>query len=390
MISQADINFMQIALNLAKRGIYSTSPNPRVGCVLVNSQQQILAQAWHHFAGQLHAEANALADLQQKNISPETQNITAYITLEPCSHYGKTPPCADALIAAKIKRAVIAIVDNNPNVAGKGIAKLKAANIEVDIFPQNFDDQIYQQAYELNRGFFKRMQKNMAFIRSKIAASLDGRTALQNGESKWISNEKSRLDVQKIRAESCAILTGIGTILADNPTMNVRNIEQNFNTLEVKQPLQIIFDSNFRIPLNSNILQKNQKVIIVGNEISQNSQNSQNSKNKNIEALQNLQNVDLIFKKNNQNLVEILQILTEKYQLNNILLEAGQTLNGSFLQQNLIDEMIIYFAAKFLGNNSRGMFSQNTFLSPSLQQENFYFHSSDLLDNNLKIVLRKK
>ena len=384
MISQADINFMQIALNLAKRGIYSTSPNPRVGCVLVNSQQQILAQAWHHFAGQLHAEANALADLQQKNISPETQNITAYITLEPCSHYGKTPPCADALIAAKIKRAVIAIVDNNPNVAGKGIAKLKAANIEVDIFPQNFDDQIYQQAYELNRGFFQRMQKNMAFIRSKIAASLDGRTALQNGESKWISNEKSRLDVQKIRAESCAILTGIGTILADNPTMNVRNIEQNFNTLEVKQPLQIIFDSNFRIPLNSNILQKNQKVIIVGNEI------SQNSKNKNIEALQNLQNVDLIFKKNNQNLVEILQILTEKYQLNNILLEAGQTLNGSFLQQNLIDEMIIYFAAKFLGNNSRGMFSQNTFLSPSLQQENFYFHSSDLLDNNLKIVLRKK
>lgn len=384
MISQADINFMQIALNLAKRGIYSTSPNPRVGCVLVNSQQQILAQAWHHFAGQLHAEANALADLQQKNISPETQNITAYITLEPCSHYGKTPPCADALIAAKIKRAVIAIVDNNPNVAGKGIAKLKAANIEVDIFPQNFDDQIYQQAYELNRGFFQRMQKNMAFIRSKIAASLDGRTALQNGESKWISNEKSRLDVQKIRAESCAILTGIGTILADNPTMNVRNIEQNFNTLEVKQPLQIIFDSNFRIPLNSNILQKNQKVIIVGNEI------SQNSKNKNIEALQNLQNVDLIFKKNNQNLVEILQILTEKYQLNNILLEAGQTLNGSFLQQNLIDEMIIYFAAKFLGNNSRGMFSQNTFLSPSLQQENFYFHSSELLDNNLKIVLRKK
>ena len=390
MISQADINFMQIALNLAKRGIYSTSPNPRVGCVLVNSQQQILAQAWHHFAGQLHAEANALADLQQKNISPETQNITAYITLEPCSHYGKTPPCADALIAAKIKRAVIAIVDNNPNVAGKGIAKLKAANIEVDIFPQNFDDQIYQQAYELNRGFFQRMQKNMAFIRSKIAASLDGRTALQNGESKWISNEKSRLDVQKIRAESCAILTGIGTILADNPTMNVRNIEQNFNTLEVKQPLQIIFDSNFRIPLNSNILQKNQKVIIVGNEISQNSQNSQNFKNKNIEALQNLQNVDLIFKKNNQNLVEILQILTEKYQLNNILLEAGQTLNGSFLQQNLIDEMIIYFAAKFLGNNSRGMFSQNTFLSPSLQQENFYFHSSELLDNNLKIVLRKK
>ena len=387
MISQADINFMQIALNLAKRGIYSTSPNPRVGCVLVNSQQQILAQAWHHFAGQLHAEANALADLQQKNISPETQNITAYITLEPCSHYGKTPPCADALIAAKIKRAVIAIVDNNPNVAGKGIAKLKAANIEVDIFPQKFDDQIYQQAYELNRGFFQRMQKNMAFIRSKIAASLDGRTALQNGESKWISNEKSRLDVQKIRAESCAILTGIGTILADNPTMNVRNIEQNFNTLEVKQPLQIIFDSNFRIPLNSNILQKNQKVIIVGNEISQ---NSQNSKNKNIEALQNLQNVDLIFKKNNQNLVEILQILTEKYQLNNILLEAGQTLNGSFLQQNLIDEMIIYFAAKFLGNNSRGMFSQNTFLSPSLQQENFYFHSSELLDNNLKIVLRKK
>ena len=387
MISQADINFMQIALNLAKRGIYSTSPNPRVGCVLVNSQQQILAQAWHHFAGQLHAEANALADLQQKNISPETQNITAYITLEPCSHYGKTPPCADALIAAKIKRAVIAIVDNNPNVAGKGIAKLKAANIEVDIFPQNFDDQIYQQAYELNRGFFQRMQKNMAFIRSKIAASLDGRTALQNGESKWISNEKSRLDVQKIRAESCAILTGIGTILADNPTMNVRNIEQNFNTLEVKQPLQIIFDSNFRIPLNSNILQKNQKVIIVGNEISQ---DSQNSKNKNIEALQNLQNVDLIFKKNNQNLVEILQILTEKYQLNNILLEAGQTLNGSFLQQNLIDEMIIYFAAKFLGNNSRGMFSQNTFLSPSLQQENFYFHSSELLDNNLKIVLRKK
>ncbi len=387
MISQADINFMQIALNLAKRGIYSTSPNPRVGCVLVNSQQQILAQAWHHFAGQLHAEANALADLQQKNISPETQNITAYITLEPCSHYGKTPPCADALIAAKIKRAVIAIVDNNPNVAGKGIAKLKAANIGVDIFPQNFDDQIYQQAYELNRGFFQRMQKNMAFIRSKIAASLDGRTALQNGESKWISNEKSRLDVQKIRAESCAILTGIGTILADNPTMNVRNIEQNFNTLEVKQPLQIIFDSNFRIPLDSNILQKNQKVIIVGNEISQ---NSQNSKNKNIEALQNLQNVDLIFKKNNQNLVEILQILTEKYQLNNILLEAGQTLNGSFLQQNLIDEMIIYFAAKFLGNNSRGMFSQNTFLSPSLQQENFYFHSSELLDNNLKIVLRKK
>ncbi len=390
MITTIDTNFMQIAINLAKRGIYSTSPNPRVGCVLVNKNSHILAESWHHFAGQNHAEINALQELANKNISPAVEKITAYITLEPCSHFGKTPPCADALINAKIHRVVIATLDSNPQVSGQGIQKLKDAGIEVDIFPQTLDNEIFSQAYELNCGFFKRMQKNLAFIRSKIAASLDGKTALANGDSKWISNEKSRADVQKLRAESCALLTGIGTVLADNPTLNVRNVEENFTPLEVKQAIQIIFDNNFRTPSNANILQNNSKVVIVGNENIKNIKNINKNYQQNLKALQNLKNVDLIFKKNNQNLVEILQDLTQQYQLNNILLEAGQTLNGSFLQHNLIDELVIYFAPKFLGNAARGMFSEKTFLSPSLSQENFDFYQSELLDNNLKIILRNK
>jgi len=210
MADMQDSAWMAQALRLAERGLYTTSPNPRVGCVLVKGGA-VIGEGWHERAGEAHAEIHAL-----RAAGEAARGATAYVTLEPCSHHGRTPPCADALIAAGIARVVVAVPDPNPQVAGQGIEKLRAAGIEVEC------GLMEAAARELNVGFFVRMTRGVPWVRSKIAMSLDGRTALANGTSQWITGEAARLDVQRWRARSCAVLTGIGTILADDARLNVR------------------------------------------------------------------------------------------------------------------------------------------------------------------------
>ncbi len=228
-MNAADSQWMAQALRLAELGLYTTSPNPRVGCVLVRDGK-LIGEGWHKRAGEPHAEVHAL-----RAAGESARGATAYVTLEPCSHHGRTPPCADALIAAGVRRVVVAMQDPNPLVAGQGIARLRAAGIDVEC------GLMEAAARELNIGFFSRMTRGTPWVRSKIAASLDGRTALANGASKWITGEAARRDVQHWRARSCAVLTGIGTVLADDPQLNVREPATE------RQPLRVVVDSELRI-----------------------------------------------------------------------------------------------------------------------------------------------
>ena len=323
-----DHQFMSLALRLAAQGLNTTTPNPRVGCVLVKDGQ-IIGQGAHLKAGEAHAEIIALRDAEQK--SPEKiKAATAYVTLEPCSHFGRTPPCANALIEAGVARVVAAMQDPNPKVAGNGLKNLAAAGMVVE------HGLMEAQARELNIGFVTRMTQNKPYVRVKIAASLDGRTALANGESKWITGEAARLDVQHWRARSCAILTGIGTVLADNPNMNVR-------VATTRQALKVIVDSQLRTPVDANIL-KDGKVLIAymqGNEA---------QKAALIAAGAELLQIGA----GKVCLKSLLSALAER-GINELMVEAGQTLNGSLLAANLVDEFILYYAPIILGADARGM-----------------------------------
>ena len=236
MLSAGDSVWMAQALHLAERGCYTTSPNPRVGCVLVKDGK-LLAEGWHERAGEPHAEVHAL-----RVAGAAAKGATAFITLEPCSHHGRTPPCADALIAAGVTRVVIAMQDPNPQVAGQGLARLRAAGIEAEC------GLMEASARELNIGFVTRMTHGMPWVRSKIAMSLDGRTALNNGVSQWITGAAARRDGHHWRARSCAVLTGIGTVLADDAQLTVREVETT------RQPLRVVLDSALRLPVNARIL----------------------------------------------------------------------------------------------------------------------------------------
>ena len=232
MSARQDAFYMARAIQLAKRGRYTTDPNPRVGCVLVRDDI-IIGEGWHVKAGLGHAEVEAL-----KNVL-DAQGATAYVTLEPCSHHGKTPPCCDALITAGIKRVVAAMQDPNPRVSGRGLENLRAAGIEVSC------GVLQEDAIALNRGFIKRMTENRPFVRSKLAMSLDGRTAMASGESKWITSTEARTDVHRLRAESSAILTGINTVLSDDPALNARV------DFDVMQPIRVVLDSGLSMPVTA-------------------------------------------------------------------------------------------------------------------------------------------
>lgn len=248
MFSASDHQHMAQALRLAERGLYTTAPNPRVGCVITNGGITV-GEGWHARAGQAHAEVHAL-----KQAGDRARGATAYVTLEPCSHHGRTPPCADALIAAGVGRVVAAMRDPNPRVAGSGLARLQAAGIEVAF------GLMEMQARELNPGFISRMERQRPWVRSKIAASLDGGTALENGISQWITDAAARQDVQHWRARACAVLTGIGTVLADDPQMNVRDIDTG------RAPLRVVLDSQLRLPPDARILQGGGVLIVCGGD----------------------------------------------------------------------------------------------------------------------------
>ena len=328
MSTQQDASFMAQAIKLAEKGRYTTDPNPRVGCVFV-IDNKIVAEGWHHKAGEGHAEVVAL---KQTN---DVSGGTAYVTLEPCSHHGRTAPCCEALIAAGIKRVVVAMQDPNPLVAGQGIEKMRAAGVEVEC------GVLQQEAEALNKGFIKRMTTGLPFVRSKLGMSLDGRTAMASGESQWITSPQARADVQWLRAESSAILTGINTVLADDPSLNVRL------DVEVKQPIRVILDSTLQMPTAAKMLTLAGESWVL---------TCSDDKQK-IELLESagFQVFQMASQGKRIDLHDVMVFLGKK-EINTVLVEAGAILNGALLDQNLIDESVVYMAPCILGDEGRGLF----------------------------------
>ncbi len=323
-----DTIFMAIAIKLAKKGRFTTDPNPNVGCVLV-LKGEVVAKGWHANAGQDHAEVNALKQVT------DVKGATAYVTLEPCSHYGKTEPCCDALIAANIKRVVVAMQDPNPLVAGKGLKKMQEAGLIVEC------GILQQDAEALNQGYIKRMTTGFPFVRSKLGMSLDGRTAMASGESQWITSPQSRMDVQSLRAESSVILTGINTVLADDPSLNVRL------DVEVKQPIRVILDSLLQVPLTAKMLTlAGENWILTVSE-----------DKKKIRRLESA-GFQVFQLKNNENRLDLeaVMIFLGQKQINTVLVEAGAILNGALLKQSIVDEWVVYMAPCILGDQGRGLF----------------------------------
>ena len=355
---------MADALRLAEQGLYSSSPNPRVGCVLV-SDGSIVGSGWHQRAGEGHAEINALSDAGEA-----AHGATAYVTLEPCSHYGRTPPCADALIAAGVARVVVAVADPNPQVAGAGSKKLRAAGIVVEI------GLMETEARELNRGFFTRMARGTPWVRSKTGMSLDGRTALANGVSQWITGEAARNDVQHWRARSCAVLTGIDTVLADDPRLNVRDIKT------VRQPMRVVLDSQLRTPFDAKILlgDGGGNVLIY---------TATSDRRKNAILEQAGATICVLPGKNGQvDLAEMMRDLAQR-DCNDLLVEAGGVLNGALLRAKLVDELLLYIAPQMLGDMARGM-AQLGELTDLGQSINLKWHDMRQVGNDLRIIVRVK
>jgi len=338
-VTQADHVFMARALRLAERGLYTTMPNPRVGCLLVKDGQ-IIGEGWHYRAGEGHAEVNALAQAGE-----QARAATAYVTLEPCSHTGKTGPCSEALITAGVARVVYAMEDPNPQVSGRGLEKLTAAGIEV-AGPLLEDD-----ARALNPGFVKRMEQKLPVVRCKLAMSLDGRTAMASGQSKWVTGRKAREDVQRLRAHSCAIISGIDTVLSDNASLTVRADELQLPNAEdaaAKQPLRVILDSRLRLTRNSEILNHPSPILLV-----------HNGSDDNADKLNGWpEHLELIALPGKNDRIDLLALLRElaRRECNEVLVEAGATLAGSFLRLGLLDEVIVYMAPKLLGSNARPLF----------------------------------
>lgn len=325
---------MTLALRLAEQGLYTTQPNPRVGCVIVKNQQTI-GQGAHLKAGEPHAEVYALRQAGTAAIGAD-----AYVTLEPCSHHGRTPPCVDALIEAGVKRVVVAMQDPNPLVAGQGVQRLQAHGMQVEV------GLMQKEAAALNPGFISRMARGLPYVRSKIGASLDGRTALKNGKSQWITSEPARLDVQHWRAQSCAIITGVGTVLADNPSMTVRLDNAN------RQPLRVIVDSRLQTPvdykiLDAAVMKRSPVLIAYANDV--------NQKHEALAAT----GAELLCLPAIDGHVDLKALLMNLAQrgINEVLIEAGQGLNGAFLQAKLIDEFIFYYAPKLMGADAKAMFA---------------------------------
>lgn len=323
---------MSRAIQLARRGLYSTDPNPRVGCVLVKGGA-IVAEGWHQRAGGSHAEIIALNVIEH-----DAKGATCYISLEPCAHEGRMPPCTDALIKANMTRVIAAMSDPNPEVSGMGFEYLQQAGIQTE------HGLLSSQSRELNPGFIRRMESSMPYVRCKLAMSTDGRTALACGESKWISSAEARLDVQKLRARSSAIMTGIGTILADDPSLNVREID-TFG----KQPLRVIVDSALRTPCSAKILNLPGRTLIF----------TQSEERDKQQVLQNA-GAEIIYLPVHGKLARlqaILQHLAVEEEVNEVLLEAGASLSGGMLEGGLIDEIIIYMAPVLMGQNAKPLFN---------------------------------
>ncbi len=332
-----DEMYMARALKLAQRGRFTTHPNPNVGCVIVK-EGEIVGEGFHFRAGEPHAEVHALRMAGEK-----ARGATAYVTLEPCSHHGRTPPCCEALINAGVTRVVAAMQDPNPQVAGRGLFRLQQEGVEVS------HGLMMQDAEAINKGFLKRMRTGFPFIQLKLGASLDGRTAMANGESQWITSAQSRRDVQRLRAQSHAILTTSDTVLADNPSMTVRWNELSADTQscysqdDLRQPLRIVLDRQNRVTPEHRIVQQPGETLFV--------RTGEDSRTW-PEGVRTL-----IVPEHNGHLdLVVLMMQLGRQQVNSIWVEAGPTLAGALLQAGLVDELIVYVAPKLLGNDARGLF----------------------------------
>ena len=333
---------MARALQLAQRGLTTTTPNPRVGCVLVQDGE-LLAEGWHERAGGPHAEAMALGALNNSRVgvgrtAVSLKTATAYVTLEPCSHHGRTPPCADALIAAGVARVVVAMSDPNPLVAGRGIERLRAAGIAVEV------GLLEAEARELNVGFISRMSRGRPWLRLKVAASLDGKTALNNGASQWITGADARRHGHAWRARSCAMLTGIGTVKDDNPRLTVRDVPC------ARQPLRVVIDSRLETPPDAAILipMEGGPSTLIFCAVDDAGRRSA------LEAA----GAQIVMLPNSQGKVDLAAALQElgRRGINEVMAEAGTKLNGSLLREGCVDELLIYQAPVLLGDAARGMF----------------------------------
>jgi len=330
----SDHLYMARALRLAERGLMSTDPNPRVGCMLVKAGD-IIGEGWHERVGEPHAEIHALQQAGER-----AAGATAYVTLEPCCHHGRTPPCTEALIAAGVARVVAAMQDPNPHVAGKGLAALRQAGIDTD------SGVLAAEAEQLNAGFVMRMRHGRPRVRCKLAMSIDGRTAMASGESQWITGAAARRDVHRLRARSSAIMTGIDTVLADDPSLTARPGDDTDET--IRQPLRVVLDSRLRMQPDAKLLQMPGKTLLVTGVTD--TEKAARLLRKGVEI------VTLPLQGQRLDLPAVLQYLGT-LEMNEVHLEAGATLCGALLQAGLIDELIIYMAPHLMGDAARGLFT---------------------------------
>lgn len=322
MFTEADHQHMSRALELAALGMWSTTPNPRVGCVIVRDRQ-VVGEGWHRRAGEPHAEVLALAQA-----NGAARGATVYLTLEPCSHHGRTPPCVDALLEAHVGRVVVAMEDPNPLVSGRGLARLREAGVDVRC------GLLEQEARELNIGFVSRMTRRRPWVRMKIAASLDGRTALPDGSSQWITGDAARDDGHAWRARACAILTGIGTVKDDDPRLTVRAVDTP------RQPLRVLVDSRLEVDLDANIVRGGNLLVVCARAMPG---KAGELRDRGCEVLE---------LPNAQGKVDLPALMAELAgrDINELHVEAGYRLNGSLLREDCVDELLVYLAPTLLGN----------------------------------------
>lgn len=340
MFTQQDRQYMARALELAHKGLYTTDPNPRVGCVIVRDNA-VVGEGWHQRAGEPHAEVFAL-----RQAGDAALHATAYVTLEPCCHHGRTPPCSQALIDAGVSRVVVAMADPNPMVAGKGLDQLTRAGTTVA------SGLLQSQAEALNPGFIKRMRTGLPYVRSKLAMSLDGRTALRHGESKWITSADARLDVQRWRARSSVIMTGSGTVVADDPLLTVRpeqwDAAERLELGTLRQPLRVVLDSQLSISADAAMFSAPGITwVMTGSTVDV--RRFAGFKDAAVQLIQ------LDSTSGRPDLHEVMRRLAQD-NVNEVLVEAGSTLNGALLSAGLIDELIVYMAPHLMGDAGRGLF----------------------------------
>lgn len=375
--TELDQRHMRHALALAAQGVYSTSPNPRVGCIVVRDHQ-IVGEGWHQKAGEPHAEVHAL-----RMAGEAARGATAYVTLEPCSHFGRTPPCAEALVKAGVARVVGACRDPNPSVAGRGYQRLREAGIDVT------ESCLQDEAEALNVGFMKRMRTGRPYVRIKLAQSLDGRTAMASGESQWITGPQARQDVQQLRARSCAVLTGADSVLIDNPSMTVRPLESGIeqDPRLWRQPLRVLIDGKQRVKRDAKLFAQQGDILIATS--STDSSATSASETGTIQRADDLGTLEYWHSEGTEqvNLAALLDELGQR-GCNEVLVESGAQLAGAMVSQGLVDELVLYCAPTLLGSDARPLL--NLPLTRMNEQIRWQWQDIQRIGDDIRLTLTPK